>query len=188
MEAALSRRVAVRLATCRFLNPFSMHCFKVLAFGLYHQPYEEILEPVLKERPRSRMGSAGWCCTATALYNLGLGQPIQCDLGAARVHPVTGHGLEDLSTYLCFNSLPFFIQTFRQETPHLFAHLLVSSRELLKLDAVPILRVMPLDHESFVTLAACIGGLVWEKLLRNRSPIQASSASLHQLAIGVRIP
>lgn len=76
-------------------------------------------------------------------------------------------GFGNLSTYLCFHGLPSFTQTLPQEGPHLFAHLLVSLCELFELHAIPILRMMTLDHEPFMTLAACIWSLIWEEPVRN---------------------
>lgn len=109
--------------------------------------------------------------------------------------PLRWHGrrrgtvrLHHLSTYLLLYNLPLLTQAIRKNFPHLLAHFDVSLRELFELDTLPVLRVTSLSHESFVTLAARIGSLDPEVLMRYGGPIHAFGTSFHQLAIGSRSP
>ena len=71
--------------------------------------------------------------------------------------------------------LPLLADLVRDDFPHDLAAFDVRSGEILELDAVPVLGVLPL-HQSFVSFPAGVGGLFGKVVLCYWRPIHALSS------------
>lgn len=101
---------------------------------------------------------------------------------------VTWYHERKFSTYLPLNILPFFIQGFSQDSPYFLPVFIVSSGQGFKFLPIPIVLVIPLVHQTFMSFATSVSGLVRKVFRRNVLPAQPFLARINESFIIGRVP